>query len=271
MSGTQLPIGFDRYLRLWRLTPEGKPLVTQSSRLLPVRYNGERAMLKVAVVDEEKAGGALMAWWAGFGAARVLVHDSEAVLLEWAGGSRSLSALARGGLDLQASEVICDVVAALHAPRPAPLPTLVPLSVWFVELQQAAALHGGLFDTAWRAARDLMTGQREIVALHGDIHHDNILDFQTDGWRAIDPKGLWGERGYDYANLFRNPDDNTALQPGRFDRQVSLVSARATLHPERLLRWILAVMGLSASWSIADSDRTRTTLTIAETAAAGLG
>ncbi len=34
------------------------------------------------------------------------------------------------------------------------------------------------------------------------------------GWLAIDPKGLIGERGFEYANLFRNPDAEVALSAG---------------------------------------------------------
>jgi streptomycin 6-kinase len=29
-----------------------------------------------------------------------------------------------------------------------------------------------------------------------------VLDFETSGWLAIDPKGLIGERGFDFANIF---------------------------------------------------------------------
>ncbi|HSW70730.1 MAG TPA: 3'-kinase, partial [Gammaproteobacteria bacterium] len=31
---------FKRYLSLWELTLDGEPIITHSSRLLPVRYKG---------------------------------------------------------------------------------------------------------------------------------------------------------------------------------------------------------------------------------------
>ena len=37
--------------------------------------------------------------------------------------------------------------------------------------------------------------QRDVVVLHGDMHHENVLKFSSRGWPAIDPKGLVGERG----------------------------------------------------------------------------
>ncbi len=74
-------------------------------------------MLKISRDEAEQAGGALMQWWDGVGAARVYAHDSEAVLLERAMGHRSLLAMAMDGADDAATRIICGTVAKLHAPR----------------------------------------------------------------------------------------------------------------------------------------------------------
>ena len=58
---------------------------------LPVRRQGLRAMLKIATHAEEKTGAQLMIWWKGRGAARVLTHHGNALLLERAEGKASLS------------------------------------------------------------------------------------------------------------------------------------------------------------------------------------
>jgi streptomycin 6-kinase len=81
----------DIYLSGWDLIPEGNPIVTNSSRLLPVRYRGKPAMLKLATEEEERLGGVLMEWWDGDGAARVLARDDNALLLERAEGTASLA------------------------------------------------------------------------------------------------------------------------------------------------------------------------------------
>lgn len=104
--------------------------------------------------------------------------------------------------------------------------------------------------------------------LHGDIHHDNILDFGPRGWLAIDPKRLIGERGFDYANLFCNPDHATAT--GRFARRVAVVTEAAGLERKRLLQWILAWAGLSAAWCLSDGGPPETALAVAALAAAEL-
>ena len=66
--------------------------------------------------------------------------------------------------------------------------------------------HGGILARCAEAARALLSEPREVGVLHGDLHHDNVLDFGVRGWLAIDPKRLVGERGFDFANIFTNPD-----------------------------------------------------------------
>lgn len=263
---------FNFYISRWGLVPDGDAIVTHSSRLLPVRRDGEPAMLKIAVEPEEKWGNGLMIWWSGIGAARVLEHDADAILLERAMGCRSLADMASHGKDDEASRIICDVVAGLHAPRHSSPPKLVPLTDWFRTLEPMASREGGILLRSAATARALLANPSEVVPLHGDVHHGNILDFEARGWRAIDPKRLEGERGFDYANLFCNPNHPVATAPDRLARQASVVAEAAGLARKRLLQWIVAWAGLSAAWSIEDGadDHAAPTIQIAEIAAAEL-
>ncbi|MBV9330238.1 MAG: 3'-kinase, partial [Alphaproteobacteria bacterium] len=162
--------------------------------------------------------------------------------------------------------------AKLHAPRGKPPPdTLVPLNLWFRQLAPAAAREGGVLAKSDAAAKLLLSEPREICVLHGDLHHGNVLDFGARGWLAIDPKGLVGERGFEFTNLLRNPDAETALAPGRLARQVRVASAAARLEPARLLAWVLAYAGLGAVWSAVSGHDAKPGLENAEVAAAELG
>ena len=237
---------FDDYLALWRLVPDGSAIVTRGARLLPVRRDGEAAMLKVAIESEERAE-----------------------------GERSLSEFARNGRDEEATRIICDVIAELHAPRAKPLPELIPLSVWFRELEPAAGTHGGILARSAETARSLLADPKEPVVLHGDIHHDNILDFGERGWLAIDPKRLFGERGFDYANLFCNPDLSdpahpVATVPAHFAKRLEIVVERSGIERRRLLQWMIAWCGLSAAWFIGDGESPEIDLRIAALAIAEL-
>jgi streptomycin 6-kinase len=246
--GRRDPAMFEQYLARWGLTPDGEPIATRSSRLLPVRRAGVPAMLKLAVEEEERQGSALMVWWNGDGAARVLAHDGDAILLECATGAASLAGMARCGRDDEATCVICAAGARLHAPRDRPLPPLVPLARWFGALEAADLTRADILPLAAATARELLSDPRDVVVLHGDLHHDNVLDFGPRGWLAIDPKGLLGERGFDFANLLRNPDQAVATTPGRLARQASVIAEAAGLERGRLLKWVLALAGLSAAW-----------------------
>lgn len=267
---------FQTYLDRWDLRPDGDPITTAAANLLPVVSGGEPAMLKLSHEEDERLGGVLMEWWDGGGAARVLARDATALLLERATGTVSLADMARSGQDDEACRILCAAAAKLHAPRAKPLPELVPLTEWFRELDPAASAHGGILPRCAETARALLEDPREVGVLHGDLHHDNVLDFGARGWLVIDPKRLIGERGFDFANIFTNPDladpsQPVSTVPGRFARRLDVVVQAAGLERRRLLLWILAWTGLSASWFLGDGDPLAAIdLRIAELAAAEL-
>lgn len=247
------------YLKRWGLTRDGDPIVTQAAWLLPVRCGHRPAMLRLSEVIDERQAGALMEWWNGNGAARVIARNDKAILIERAMGRASLADMACSGRDDEACRILCDVAARLHAPRPAQLPDLTPLAEHFRELAPAAAAHGGVLPRCWEIAQSLLANPLDVRPLHGDLHHDNVLDFEARGWLAIDPKGVFGERSFDFANIFTNPDlgDPTrpvATVPGRFVRRLEIVAEAANLDRRRLLQWIVAWTGLSAAWFISDDD-----------------
>jgi hypothetical protein len=144
---------FAEYLSRWGLTPDGDPTLTRNSRLLPVRWRGAAAMLKVVLETVAKAGNGLMAWWRGEGAAHVLATDGDAILLERAEGKASQADFVQRGRDDEASR-ICAVVTRPHAAQ------------WFAQFgagrrdPRRQAVSAG-------AARDLLVSQREVAVRHG--------------------------------------------------------------------------------------------------------
>jgi streptomycin 6-kinase len=254
------------YLHRWALKADGLPFHTHACWLLPVRYHGELAMLKIATEDEERRGAFLMRWWDGVGAVRALAHEGDALLLERASGDRSLIDMARTGQDDEASRIMCQVAASLHTPRTGAKPELIPLSRRFESLRQVAKTHAGVFEQAAFIAEGLLAAQSEIVVLHGDIHHGNVLDAGARGWLAIDPKGLEGERAFDFANIFCNPDASIATSPGRLARQVAVIAEAGDLDPVRLVAWIASFAALSAAWHLEDGGKPDLALAVADIA-----
>lgn len=148
-------------------------------------------------------------------------------------------------------------IAALHRQVDRPPFDLIPLTRWFEDLAFAAAQYGGIMTVCAATTPELLETPREIVVVHGDVHHENILDFGSRGWLAIDPKRLIEESGFDYANLFCNPDAETASAAGRLTRQVGVVAEAAGLERKRLLQWIFAWEGLSTAWWLQDGESLR--------------
>jgi streptomycin 6-kinase len=111
-------------------------------------------------------------------------------------------------------------------------------------------LDGDLAEAA-RIARALLTDPVPPQALHGDLHHDNVLSSPR-GWLAIDPKGICGDPAYEPANAFRNPDGLGArlFQPTRIHDLADRFAKGLGLPPGRLLGWAAAHCALSTRWSL---------------------
>ena len=236
----------DALLVGWDAEPTGEVWTTASSWLAAGVRGGVPVILKVARIEEEARGGRLLAWWSAHGGLPVLEHDADAVLMARATGTRDLVAWSAAGRDDAAVDALVDVVLRLHAmPAPPDSIGLVPLRSWFADLVDRPQADP-LLDRVAALARDLLTDEGPVVALHGDVHHGNVLDLGG-RWVAIDPKGLAGHPAFDLANLFCNPTDEVAVErvTVRFER----IAERARLPREVLAGWVVAWCGLSLAWS----------------------
>jgi len=234
----------------WDLKLDGEPVETGSSWLVPVRcedgaFDTAAAMLKVAKPgSDERPGMALLEWWAGEGAVRVLRRDADAILMPRLDQRPALGNLEDFD-DARAFDILVTTTDRLHrqarralrAGEGRPVPAgLIPLTdvrehVFGLPLARSERL------ARWRAfAAGFDLEGPAPLPLHGDIHHGNLMHNpgqrdRSGGWVVIDPKGYVGHPGYDFANLFFNPID----QPGR------------VADPARMLRLAEAIAAVSTS------------------------
>ncbi len=199
----------------------------------------------------EAGGVALMRAWAGSGAV-VRIHASapDWVLMERLDGPL-LGDLARAGQLEAADDALAALAQRLHAcPVPEDLP-LARVADWFGALFAlrcapdcpAELCHN--LQRAAEAARELLRRGLPEVALHGDLHHDNVV-----GGIAIDAKGVRGPSGFELANALRNPK-GCAPEIGRPEvirRRVQLFAAAMGLPPKDMALWGVAKCGLSIAW-----------------------
>jgi streptomycin 6-kinase len=254
-------IGIKDAAKRWQLSDVRPVADTPGSLVYRARQpDGQSVIVKLLKPHGmgELSGMDYLAWRSGGGAIRLLARQDNACLLQDA-GARMLEDLRVTDGEAAATDVFADVVAQLHTPSSHTIPNgLVPLQQHFSALIEERVLmpaaHAG--NMAWAAdiARVLLARQTNVMPLHGDLHHENILADDHGRWRAIDPHGLIGDPVYDVANFFGNPlgRPDITCDEGR----VRLLSGRLSMAlgygEEKLLRYAAAHAALSACWSIGD-------------------
>ncbi len=247
----------DPYLDQWKLEAAGASFATSTAILQPVTcQNGLAAMLRVETRDTGDTSGAdLLQAWTGNSAAQLYALEGRALLMERAVGTRNLIEMAQSGQDAAATQILCETAHRLHAQTITPPASLIPLEHWFRSLTEPS--HTGLLATCADTARGLLDKGHHPVPLHGDLHHGNVLDFGARGWLAIDPKGLLGDRAFEYASIFTNPDLSAPEYPVAscaFERRFAQICEASNLPATLLREWIIASAGLSAAWFIEDDN-----------------
>lgn len=251
------------YLQAWGLADPQPLAQTATSHVYTVQAGGQQAVLKLLTdvgVADEQPGALALRCFEGRGAVRLLRHDEQAHLLEYAAGP-DLIPLVQQGRDTEATQIIADVLNSLHAAHTDRPPAgLWPLPMRFRSLFRKAAVDkkAGLNSVYMRTAplaESLLASPREQRVLHGDIHHGNIRHSPR-GWLAFDPKGLYGERTYDAANTLLNPVSlpQIVADAARLLHNAELLARELHIELPRLLAFVLAYACLSAAWSLEDGD-----------------
>lgn len=281
----RLPELLEEYGQRWSLTilppfPLSYNYVTPA--LLP---DGREVVLKMGPPNDELASEMIaLGWWNGRGAVRLLQAEPEAgvMLLERIRpGHTLLDVYDTVRDDDTATRIACRVMQQFWRPPPPDSSQLITVEQWGQGLHELRRLHQdgiGLFsrrlvEMAARLHAELEASADAPVVLHGDLHHQNIIQAEDGGWLAIDPKGVVGEPAYEVGAWLRNPlpelvekCDYRRLTARRIDIFVEELG----LARERLIGWGMAGAVLSAWWDVGsdgDGSWVAGTLAIAETLA----
>lgn len=253
-------LGIEEATERWHLDHVTRIADTPGSLVFRARQADGPVILKLLKPRGmgELAGMDYLAWRDGHGAIKLFAREANACLLEDA-GTRDLEDIRQSAGEAAATDIFAAVLRALHAPSLHRVPDgLVPLQRHFDALLQPRgndpSEHAA--NIAWAAdlARDLLASQTDVMPLHGDLHHENILADHAGRWRAIDPHGLIGDPGYDAANFFGNPlgRPDITCDEGRIRLLTSRLAPALGCSEDKVLRYAAAHAALSACWSIDD-------------------
>jgi len=228
------------------------------------RADGAAVVLKACFPDQAfvRESEALLLF-AGRGAVRLLEADPTAgvMLLERLVSGTPLRAMED---DAQATSIAASVMRRLWRPVPSdhPFPTIADWAAGIGRYQARFAdapgpIPAALANEAARLFAELLASQADPVLLHGDLHHDNILQADREPWLAIDPKGVVGEPAYDTGALLRNPVELfTMPQPARIlVRRIAQLADELDLDRARIRGWAVAQAVLASLWSFEDHGR----------------
>lgn len=189
----------------------------------------------------------------GFGAVQVIRSEPGALLLERAVPGLSLRSYFPDK-ETEAINIVCTLMEKLHQ---APIPssnTLLHVNDWLQALDQAWDIPENLLQQARKMRDTLLASAEPPVLLHGDLHHDNILE-AGESWVVIDPKGVIGERAYEVAAFIRNPIPEllSASDPQEIIKhRIAAFASRASLDPIRIRDWCFVQAVLCWTWAIED-------------------
>ncbi|HFC12246.1 MAG TPA: aminoglycoside/hydroxyurea antibiotic resistance kinase [Anaerolineae bacterium] len=241
-------------------------------RIFPLSYNfvaaatahdGTEYILKLGVPRAElQREITALQLYAGRGIANLIASDAAqgALLLERLRPGSMLDSVTDPD---QAAQIGARVMAALWQPLPAVHP-FRSVREWANGLQRLRVMFDGgtgplpeaVVDSAENIFHDLFTSAADPVLLHGDLHHYNILSSQRgNGWLAIDPKGMAGERAYETGTFIRNHLTLYAKNHNRttlLDHCIAIFAEQLNLDRQRIRQQAFAQAVLSAWWSIED-------------------
>jgi streptomycin 6-kinase len=204
-------------------------------------------------IDGFKREAAALMAFEGYGVVQVFSENTGLLLLECAVPGMSLKSYFPEKDD-EAINITANVIKRLHK---APIPhaqTFPHVKDWLSVLDSDLKIPAKTLQKARELRDQLLKTAASDVLLHGDLHHDNILQNGND-WVVIDPKGIIGEPAYEVAAFIRNPIPellNHADAPNIIHNRVTRFAELFELPSQRILDWCFVQAVLAWVWAIED-------------------
>lgn len=220
--------------------------------------DGAPVILKLSITPEELVQEAmLLKAFAGYGAVAVLAQQPGALLLERAIPGTTL----KNYFPQHENESIiiaAKVIQRLHQTPLSPSNNFTPVTSWLAAINPEAKIPASYLNKAIKLKNHLLASAAPTILLHGDLHHDNILQHQNN-WVFIDPKGVLGEPAYEVAAFIRNPIPELLQQPNAtqiIQHRIVAFADALQLPAERIYQWCFVQSVLAWIWNLEDDLET---------------
>lgn len=254
---TNLPITVENIANQYNLS-DLKPLGNLSYNYVLSGFQTTKPIiLKLGLdINALKQEATTLKIFAGFGVIQVLAADDGRLLLERAIPGISLKSYFPSK-DSNSIKIACDVMNRLHQ-APIPKNVKLPHVKNWLSVFDTDISHNEQVNCYLQKARDIRDQLLETsaapVLLHGDLHHENILQNGT-SWVIIDPKSVIGEATYEVTAFIRNPipellgskNVNEIIQ-----KRITAFSTTLKLNPKRIKDWCFVQSVLAGIWALED-------------------
>ena len=223
-------------------------------------FHGDNPIILKASLDSEGLAREAFALrcFEGCGAVKVLAEDKGMLLLERAAPGTSLKDYFPDR-EQESIEIACNVMKKLHQANIPSAHNFPHIKDWLTAFDKDWSIPDGYLTKARKLRDQLLQTSEPDVLLHGDLHHDNILQNGND-WVVIDPKGVIGEPAYEVAAFIINPmPDLINIQDSEeiIQMRIAMFSDLLNVPRTKIADWCFVQAALAWIWALEDGCDSR--------------
>ena len=184
--------------------------------------------------------------------------ESNAYLMEKLEPGTSLKYLVKEGNDEKATRILSQVILDLQSSD-----TFHQMNYQHISEHASSFafllghIDAKIIERAESVFNDLCADCSNDIILHGDLHHDNILQSDT-SWNVIDPHGYIGDPCAEVGPMIFNPLDcfpkHLSMQ-NIIETRLNILSEMLPFDLERIKAWAFCLAIRSAAWDVEGFSR----------------
>jgi len=212
-------------------------------------------VLKIGIEQELlRREAAVLTFFKNYGAVDLIDSCDGALLLKKCNPGDSLMKFFPHD-ERKSVEIVANVIKNLHltSKEQKDFSDFIHLDDILKDLQRSSNVDEKYLDKARKFAEFLLKTFCEKVAMHGDLHHDNVIyDESENRWKIIDPFGVVEDPVYEFASFMINPIDKIWKRidaVSLVEERVRIFSQISDINPVRLKQWTFVKAVLCLIWT----------------------